>query len=112
MFGWLFKGFDDGGWTGGGGSGEPAGVVHGNEFVFDAEATKKAGVQNLYRLMEMLKKPGYEDGGFVSNFAPPSSPIGSIANDNVSDLSTNIRDGGSAEEQRLLVERSEEHTSE
>lgn len=40
-------GFQTGGYTGSGGVGEVAGVVHGQEYVFDAAATKRIGVNNL-----------------------------------------------------------------
>lgn len=40
-------GFREGGWTGGGGVDEVAGVVHGQEYVFDAAATARIGVANL-----------------------------------------------------------------
>lgn len=40
-------GFRKGGYTGNGGVGEVAGVVHGKEYVFDAESTARIGVANL-----------------------------------------------------------------
>lgn len=40
-------GFRKGGYTGDVGEGEVAGVVHGKEFVFDAAATRRIGVNNL-----------------------------------------------------------------
>lgn len=41
------KGFKTGGYTGGGGVNDIAGVVHGKEYVFDAKATRDIGVSNL-----------------------------------------------------------------
>lgn len=41
------KGFKQGGYTGNGGASQVAGVVHGQEYVFDAQATKRIGVDNL-----------------------------------------------------------------
>lgn len=41
------KGFQLGGYTGDGAPNRPAGIVHGREFVFDAPATRRIGVQNL-----------------------------------------------------------------
>ncbi len=41
------KGFKSGGYTGNGGISDVAGVVHGKEYVFDAEATRRIGVNNL-----------------------------------------------------------------
>jgi len=40
-------GFATGGFTGGGGTNDIAGVVHGKEFVFDAASTRSIGVANL-----------------------------------------------------------------
>lgn len=44
------KGFKTGGYTGNLGVNTVAGVVHGNEYVFDAQATKAIGVDNLERI--------------------------------------------------------------
>lgn len=43
----VSAGFQQGGYTGNGGVSDVAGVVHGKEFVFDADATARIGVQNL-----------------------------------------------------------------
>lgn len=43
-------GFKDGGYTGNKGVSEIAGVVHGKEFVFDAESTARIGVNNLEKI--------------------------------------------------------------
>jgi tape measure domain-containing protein len=91
LFAGLFRvfGFDEGGFTGPGHKKKPAGVVHAGEFVFDAEATRNAGVENLYRMMEMLKGntnalglPGYDRGGLVGRLNAPSFDVGGYANDN------------------------------
>lgn len=66
-----FLGFAEGGYTGGGGKYDPAGVVHKGEFVFTKEATQRLGVDNLYRLMDAGKR-GYASGGHVSGSAPMS----------------------------------------
>jgi len=60
----LPAGFMNGGYTGDGGKDEPAGIVHGGEFVFTKEQTRKAGVANLYAMAKSLA--GYRDGGFVN----------------------------------------------
>lgn len=52
--------FATGGYTGDGGKYEPAGTVHKGEFVMTKEATKRIGVDNLYRMMR-----GYANGGIV-----------------------------------------------
>jgi hypothetical protein len=54
----LFKqtlGYARGGYTGNVGIGSPAGIVHGKEFVFDADTTRKAGPGNLTQLMTSIK---------------------------------------------------------
>ena len=66
-----FLGFADGGYTGGGGKYDPAGVVHKGEFVFTKEATQRLGVDNLYRLMDSGKR-GYASGGHVGGSVPMS----------------------------------------
>lgn len=76
-------GFASGGYTGDGGKYQPAGVVHRGEFVMTKEATKRIGVDNLYRLMR-----GYANGGVVGN---PSS--GGYANGGVVG-GTNVSVGG------------------
>jgi phage-related minor tail protein len=61
LFGSIGKllGFDKGGYTGAGGKYDPAGIVHKGEYVFDAEATKRIGVNNLRKMQ------GYAKGGLV-----------------------------------------------
>lgn len=54
------KGYANGGYTGYGGKYEPKGIVHGGEFVFTKEATRRIGARNLYKLMR-----GYANGGIV-----------------------------------------------
>jgi len=49
----LMKGFKEGGYTGPGGVNEVVGVVHGQEFVVDAENTKRIGVDRLSNLVGM-----------------------------------------------------------
>ena len=52
-------GFKDGGYTGNVGVNDVAGVVHGKEFVFDAESTSRIGVDNL----EKMRSGGQSSGG-------------------------------------------------
>jgi|688.fasta_scaffold28050_3 hypothetical protein len=74
------RGFAKGGYTGDGGKYEPAGVVHRGEFVFNKEATRRIGVDNLERLHELFasfgrRTPGsYASGGSVSSAALLSGP--------------------------------------
>ncbi|KZK76481.1 hypothetical protein PsW64_05210 [Pseudovibrio sp. W64] len=61
-------GFDGGGWTGPGGKYTPKGIVHGDEYVFSREATRKLGVANLDALHKSAK--GFARGGFVGGPVP------------------------------------------
>lgn len=62
----------DGGYTGDGGKYEPKGIVHGGEFVFTKEETRRAGVGRLADLAKSLR--GYATGGFVSADDIPRPP--------------------------------------
>lgn len=62
-------GFEAGGWTGHGATSDVAGVVHAGEFVFDAAATKRIGVDAL-EAMRRGAMPGFEAGGYVPS--PPA----------------------------------------
>lgn len=62
----AFKGFRKGGYTGGGGVDDVAGVVHGQEFVFDAESTARIGVDNLERIRSG-EKVDLDSSGLPSN---------------------------------------------
>jgi hypothetical protein len=59
--------FDSGGYTGNAPSDRVAGVVHGGEFVFDSESTKKIGASNLEAIRKGVR--GYETGGAVGTVA-------------------------------------------
>lgn len=67
-------GFAEGGFTGNGGPHEPAGVVHGGEFVVNARQTAK-----FRPMLESLNSGtralfGFEDGGFVPSPTGESGP--------------------------------------
>ncbi len=73
---WNFSegpGFATGGYTGNVPVNQPAGLVHGREFVFDAKATE-GNVAMLSRLHEHLR--GYQSGGYVAASAQPSYAAG------------------------------------
>lgn len=70
-----FKGFADGGYTGGGAANRAAGVVHGGEYVFTKAATDRIGVPALERLHAF----GRSGASYANNNAPPA------ANSNQSD---------------------------
>ena len=65
-------GFDRGGWTGAGHPSDVAGVVHAEEYVFDADSTRRIGVNNLEAIRRGAM-PGYRTGGFVTGARPPIS---------------------------------------
>ncbi|MFH6783606.1 MULTISPECIES: phage tail length tape measure family protein [Methylobacterium] len=70
---WMPK-FADGGWTGSGARLEAAGIVHKGEYVFDQDAVRRIGLDNL-RVMHR-GAPGYADGGYVGRsggFTMPSA---------------------------------------
>lgn len=69
-------GFDSGGYTGAGGKYEPAGIVHKDEFVFTKEATRRIGVDNLYRLMNNGNLGRYATGGLVGGDSGGGSQSG------------------------------------
>lgn len=87
LLGALFggKGFSDGGYTGQGSKYEPAGTVHKGEYVFDADAVRKAGGPRAMEAMRKRIKGGYADGGAVGapsiTSASVPAPV-SAANDN------------------------------
>lgn len=76
----AIAGFEKGGYTGNGGTSDVAGVVHGREYVFDAQSTAAIGVGALDAMRRGAK--GYRDGGFVA-------PISASSNDNFKPASNN-----------------------
>ncbi|MBD9635477.1 phage tail length tape measure family protein [Ensifer sp. ENS07] len=63
-------GFRSGGYTGSGATGRAAGIVHGQEYVFNARATKKIGIGNLERIHSAANGNGYQSGGYVTPMQP------------------------------------------
>ncbi|WP_043749511.1 hypothetical protein [Methylobacterium nodulans] len=61
-------GFASGGYTGNGGTGAVAGVVHGREYVFDAASTARIGVGTLEAIRRGVR--GYQGGGYVAPAMP------------------------------------------
>lgn len=51
----IFSLFGEGGYTGLGGQKKVAGIVHAGALLFDDEAIKEKGTQNLARLMKFLE---------------------------------------------------------
>ena len=66
--------FKSGGFTGGSDPDRAAGVVHEGEFVFDAAATRRIGIQNLEGIRKGVMR-GFRSGGYVG-----ASPITAAAN--------------------------------
>ncbi|ACM36419.1 MULTISPECIES: tape measure protein [Rhizobium/Agrobacterium group] len=92
--GWLTGfakaiGFADGGYTGAGGKYEPAGVVHKGEYVFDADAVRKAGgPAGLDAMRKRLK--GYSSGGYVGPSAPRMPDLSRAAASKASSVQISI----------------------
>lgn len=84
LFGAIF-GFADGGFTGPGGKYEPKGVVHGEEYVLNREATRRIGVPALDALNNG-RVPGFANGGYVGR-APSTPRLQSAANINSPNIS-------------------------
>ena len=61
------KGFKQGGYTGNMGASQVAGVVHGQEYVFDAQATKRIGVDNLNAMRRGDKVGGDVQVNIINN---------------------------------------------
>jgi hypothetical protein len=68
--------FAAGGYTGSGPESQVAGFVHGQEYVFDAETTRRIGVSNLDAIRQGVK--GYAGGGYVGGSVPAVRSSGSI----------------------------------
>jgi lambda family phage tail tape measure protein len=69
---WLSSsGYSDGGYTGDGGKYEPAGVVHGGEFVLRKEVVQQPGMRDY---LIRLNKRGYADGGYVGLSSGSQAP--------------------------------------
>lgn len=67
----LIKGFEKGGYTGDGGSSEPAGIVHKGEYVFTKAQTAAIGRSKL----EAIARNGYQEGGYVTTLSEISTPL-------------------------------------
>jgi hypothetical protein len=67
-------GYAEGGYTGGGGKYQPAGVVHAGEYVFSADSVRRLGLgalDNLHRIAKgsfvpRMPRMAYADGGLVN----------------------------------------------
>lgn len=70
-------GFAEGGYTGAGGKYDPKGLVHAGEFVLPADVVSKAGVGNLYGLMDSIRDGSLSnlDTAIASSLPSPTSAI-------------------------------------
>ena len=76
----INAGFKDGGYTGNMGVNQVAGAVHGQEYVFDAESTKRIGVSNL----EAMSKGKAVGGGDVNISVTVTGDSAQVSGDNES----------------------------
>ncbi|MGI4260839.1 hypothetical protein ACR2VJ_27490, partial [Klebsiella pneumoniae] len=67
--GTQMQGFQSGGYTGDMGVGTVAGVVHGQEYVMNAQATRRIGVDNLERMASGGSMGGGMSVKVVNNYA-------------------------------------------
>lgn len=122
------QGFMEGGYTGDAGRKEVAGVVHGKEFVVNADATQKnrpmleamnrgqdVGVAALATQNSVRSMRGYESGGYVGSPIPavPDSPVpyGApvtvVVNNNAEGTRARVeeREGPDGRELEVIIER-------
>lgn len=76
-------GFKAGGYTGNMGTSQVAGVVHGQEFVMNAQATQRIGVGNLQALQEGRSVQGIPASGGRNQQAAQPAPIVNVAPPNI-----------------------------
>ncbi|WP_040263660.1 phage tail tape measure protein [Pseudomonas massiliensis] len=84
-------GFSSGGYTGDGGKFEPAGIVHGGEFVLRKEVVSQPGMRGY---LEGLNARGYADGGYVGGVA---SRLAGSSSSNAPQVNINIASDGSSQ---------------
>lgn len=89
----FFKmlGFADGGYTGYGAKYAPAGIVHKGEYVFDADAVKKAGGPGVLEALRSRLK-GYANGGSVGVPLPTFPTLAGVRTQQSSEPATFVID--------------------
>ncbi len=89
----FFKmlGFADGGYTGYGAKYAPAGIVHKGEYVFDADAVKKAGGPGALEALRSRLK-GYANGGSVGVSLPTFPSLAGVRSQQNSEPATFVID--------------------
>lgn len=83
-------GFQSGGYTGNGGVSDIAGVVHGKEFVLNAEATKRVGVGTLNAINSGASVGGGITVNIVNNGTPQAYDVQQINENTVKIIATDI----------------------
>ncbi len=122
FFSGLLNGFAEGGYTGNLGTATPAGVVHGQEFVFSAPAVRALGVgalDHLHRLatgstLPRAPRVGYSEGGEVklpgAAAAQQKSNVNIINTIDSDSLSNAIFSGGRANRSIINIISAEKQT--
>ena len=89
----MFKNrrFADGGYTGYGAKYAPAGIVHKGEYVFDADAVKKAGGPGALEALRSRLK-GYANGGSVGVPLPTFPTLAGVRTQQNSEPATFVID--------------------
>lgn len=83
-------GFQSGGYTGNGGVSDIAGVVHGKEYVLNAEATKRVGVGTLNAINNGASVGGGITVNIVNNGTPQAYDVQQIDENTVKIIATDI----------------------
>ncbi|MFK3725590.1 phage tail tape measure protein [Pseudomonas monteilii] len=84
-------GYSSGGYTGDGGKYEPAGIVHGGEFVLRREVVGQPGMRDY---LETLNTRGYADGGYVDSITTQPIPRQTAVGGNSFPVSVSVSAGG------------------
>lgn len=90
IIGQTIAGFKTGGYTGNGGVSDVAGVVHGKEFVLNAEATKRVGVGTLNAINNGASVGGGITVNIVNNGTPQAYDVQQIDENTVKIIATDI----------------------
>lgn len=90
----TIAGFMGGGYTGNGARGEIAGVVHGREFVFDAESTRRIGVDRLEQIRSGKNATGGNSVSIKIDGVKDSGDLKRTANQIARKTSRAIRQAG------------------
>lgn len=90
IIGQTIAGFKTGGYTGNGGVSDVAGVVHGKEYVLNAEATKRVGVGTLNAINNGASFGGGITVNIVNNGTPQAYDVQQINENTVKIIATDI----------------------